>query len=53
MQQVVKVLVNDFKNAGNYSTVWNSKVGNINAGIYRVVAVINGKSYTTTVQVVR
>ena len=53
MQQVVKVLVNDFKNAGNYSAVWDSRSGNVNAGVYRVVAVVNGKTYSTTVQVIR
>jgi len=52
MQQVVKVLVDDFKNAGNYSAVWDTKTGNINSGAYRVVAVVNDKTYTTTIQVV-
>jgi hypothetical protein len=53
MQQAVKILVNDFKNAGNYTAVWDAKSSNVNAGTYRVVAVINGKTYATTVQVVR
>ena len=53
MQQAVKVLVNDFRNAGNYSTVWDARSSNVNAGVYRVVAVVNGKTYSTTVQVVR
>jgi hypothetical protein len=53
MQQAVKVLVNDFKNAGNYSAVWDTKSSNVNAGIYRVVAILNNKTYTSTVQVVR
>ena len=53
MQQVVKVLVSDFKNAGNYSTTWDSRSGNVNAGVYRVVAIMNGKTYSTTVQVIR
>ena len=53
MQQVVKVLVNDFKNAGNYSTVLDTKSGNIQAGIYTVVVVVNGKTYSATVQVVK
>ena len=53
MQQAVKVLVNDFKNAGNYSAVWDTKTANINSGVYRVVAVIDGKTTSTTVQVVK
>jgi hypothetical protein len=53
MQQTVKVLVNDFKNAGNYSTIWDARSSNVNAGVYRVVAVVDGKTYSTTVQVVR
>jgi hypothetical protein len=52
MQQAVKVLVNDFKNAGNYSAVWDTKSSNVTAGVYRVVAIVNNKTYTTTVQVV-
>jgi hypothetical protein len=53
MQQPVKVLVNDFKNAGNYSAVWDTRTANINSGIYRVVAVIDGNTTSTTVQVVQ
>jgi hypothetical protein len=53
MQQAVKVLVNDFRNAGSYSAVWNTRTSNINAGIYRVVAVVNGKTTSTSIQVVR
>ena len=53
MQQAVKVLVNGYKNAGNYSTVWDTRSGNLNSGIYRVVAVVNGKTYSTTVQVIK
>jgi hypothetical protein len=53
MQQAVKVLVNDFRNAGKYSTVWDTRSNNVTAGVYRVVAVVNGKTYSTTVQVVR
>ena len=53
MQQAVKVLVNDFKNAGNYSAIWDTKSNNVTAGVYRIVAVANGKTYATTVQVVR
>jgi len=53
MQQAVKVLVNGYKNAGSYSTVWDTRSGNLNSGIYRVVAVVNGKTYSTTVQVIK
>jgi len=53
MQQAVKVLVNDFKNAGTYSMVWDTKTANINSGIYRVVAVIDGNTTSTTVQVIK
>ncbi|HYK46948.1 MAG TPA: hypothetical protein VEV83_17345 [Parafilimonas sp.] len=53
MQQAVKVLVNGYRNAGSYSTVWDTRSGNLNSGIYRVVAVVNGRTYTTTVQVVK
>ncbi len=53
MQQAVKVLVNDFKNAGDYSAVWDTKTSNVNSGIYRVVAVVDGKTTSTTVQVVK
>jgi hypothetical protein len=51
LQQPVKVLVNDFKNAGNYSTVWDAKSGNTISGVYRIVAIIDDKTYATTVQV--
>jgi len=53
MQQAVKVLVNDFRNTGNYSAVWDAKTDNITSGIYRVVAIINNKTYTTTIQVAK
>lgn len=53
MQQAVKVLVNDFRNAGSYSAVWDTKTANINSGIYRVVAVIDGNTTSTTVQVIQ
>jgi len=53
MSQTAKVLVNDFKNAGNYSAVWDTRSGNVTAGVYRLVAVVNGKTYSTTIQVIR
>ena len=49
----IKVLVNDFRNAGNYSAVWDTKTANINSGIYRVVAVMDGNTTSTTVQVIK
>jgi uncharacterized protein (UPF0333 family) len=53
MQQAVKVLVNGYKNAGNYSTVWDTRSSVLISGIYRVVAIVNGKKSATTVQVIK
>lgn len=54
MMQPIKTLVSGSKAAGNYSVVWNvNQSGNVGSGLYKVVAIVNGKSYTTTVQVTK
>ena len=54
MMQPVKTLVNENKTAGNYSVVWNvNESNNVTAGLYKVVASVDGKPYTTTIQVIK
>lgn len=54
LQQPVKVLVNENKSAGNYSVTWNalnSSGVRVPAGLYRLVATIGNKVYSTPIQV--
>lgn len=53
MMQPVKVLVNETKNAGNYSVIWNANASQIKPGIYRVVATVDGISTSKMVQVIK
>ncbi len=56
MQQPVKVLVNETKQAGSYSATWNATTSSgapVLNGVYRVVAVVGNSQYTGTVQVSR
>lgn len=53
MMQPVKVLVNETKNAGSYTAMWDAKSAQVNAGTYRVVSTINGVVTSTTVQVIK
>lgn len=56
MMQPVKMLVNASNAAGSYSIPWDGRYANgmqANAGLYKVVAIVNGKAYSTTLQVVR
>lgn len=56
MQQPVKTLVNEVKAAGNYSIIWDGRSANGTpalAGLYKVVIVQNGQSFSTSIQVVR
>ena len=55
MQQPVKVLVNGVQQAGHYSTIWNGRNASgvqMPTGLYHVVAIVDGKTFTTTLQVV-
>lgn len=54
--QPVKTLFSGTRSAGNRAVAWDAKNANGRAagsGFYLIVAVINGKSYSTTVQVVK
>jgi flagellar hook capping protein FlgD len=56
LQQPVKVLANGSQAAGKQNYNWDLRDAKGNAvsnGLYRVVAVINGKSYSSNVQVIR
>ena len=56
MQQPLKVLVNEVKNAGKHSIVWDGRISNGTKaipGIYKIISVIDGKSYSTNLQVLR
>lgn len=56
MMQPVKTLVSASKAAGNYSVSWDGRGANgvqASAGLYKVVATVNGKIYSETMQVVR
>lgn len=50
----IKTLVNDSKAAGTYTISWNMLNNNgskATQGLYKVVTTVNGKSYSTTLQV--
>ena len=56
LQQPVRVLTNGAQSAGKQTYNWDLRdmKGNaVNNGLYRVVALINGKSYSSTLQVIR
>ena len=54
MMQPVKTVFNGVKEAGDHSVMWNvNQTSNINAGLYKVVFLANGKTYTSTVQVIK
>jgi flagellar hook assembly protein FlgD len=56
MMQPIKVLVNDNVTKGTYSITWDgsSSSGNfVSSGIYKIVALVNGQQYTTSLQVLR
>jgi flagellar hook capping protein FlgD len=56
MQQPLKVLVNENETAGKHSYTFDGKSSGGAAlpnGVYRVVAVVDGKSYTSTLQIMR
>lgn len=56
MNQPVAVLVNDIQEVGKYSIKWNgSYASGLNAptGLYKVMAVIDGVSTSTSLQIVR
>ncbi len=55
LQQPVKTIVNETKTAGSHSAMWDGRNANgsqATSGIYKVVAVVNGKSTSTSVQVI-
>lgn len=54
MHRPVKELVNESKSPGKYSVNWNGMNASgtrVQPGLYKVVANVNGKVYSTTVQV--
>jgi len=56
LQQPVRVLTNGAQSAGKQTYNWDLRDMNgkaVNNGLYRVVALINGKSYSSTLQVIR
>jgi hypothetical protein len=56
MMQPIKVLVNNNVTKGTYSITWDgsSSTGNlVSSGIYKIVALVNGQQYTTSLQVLR
>ena len=56
LQQPVKVLVSGSQSAGKQTYNWDLKDMSgktVSSGLYRVVAVIDGKAYTNSIQVIR
>jgi hypothetical protein len=56
MMQPVKVLVNANVAKGNHSITWDGSSASgsfAGSGIYKIVALINGQQYTTSVQVIK
>ncbi len=56
MQQPVKVLVSENQSSGAHSINWNGQSASgsrVPNGIYRVVAIIDGKVYSETMQVIQ
>lgn len=56
MMQPVKTLVSGLKTAGNYTVSWDGRGANgakVMPGLYKAVAMVDGKAYSVTMQVVR
>jgi len=56
MQQPLKVVVNKDETAGKHSYTFDGRTSSgtvLPNGVYRIVAVVNGKSYTSTLQIMR
>jgi hypothetical protein len=56
MMQPVKTLESGTRQAGNYFIKWDARRSDgssAGAGLYKIVATVNGKAYTTTVQVIK
>ncbi|MEP6513093.1 MAG: FlgD immunoglobulin-like domain containing protein [Parafilimonas sp.] len=56
LQQPVKLLANEIKAAGTYTVTWdgkNSNGTNAISGLYKVVAIMDGKSNSVTMQMIR
>ena len=56
LMQPVKTLFSGTRGAGEQSIVWDAKRSNGSAagsGLFKIVAVIDGKTYSTTVQVIK
>jgi hypothetical protein len=56
MQQPVKVLANGLQSAGQHTYTWDTRSASgslLPNGLYRVVGVVNGKSYSGAIQIMR
>ncbi len=56
LMQPVKTLLNSTRSAGDQAVVWNannSKGSAVSSGFYKVVALVNGRAYSTTVQIIK
>lgn len=56
LMQPVKTLFSGTKGAGNQTVVWDAKNSNGTAagsGLYKIVAIVNGKTYSTTIQIIK
>jgi flagellar hook assembly protein FlgD len=56
MKQPVKVLANGLQSAGQHIYTWDAISANgsqLTNGLYRVVAIIDGKIYSSAIQVMR
>jgi len=56
MMQPVKTLVGGMQSQGGHTITWDAKRSNgsnVGSGLYKIVATIDGKTYTVTVQVLK